>query len=147
MNFFKMDRIWKSKSTFDPSTSTKPKLLLPNQISCRIIGLEIEIEDGGGLNKETIIQLLHEYTVNCFLTSRKLLNFLKSGEMNGIHCIKKMQKFLQKPAIDMILKGGKSDMAMKKQETQEEVRKSSTQNQVVVKKILECSEEGVIKQK
>lgn len=91
VNFFKMDRIWKSKSTFDPSTSMKPKLLLPNQISCRIIDLEIEIDDGG-LNKETIIQLLHEYTVNCFLTSRKLLNFLKSGEMNGINCTKRKCK-------------------------------------------------------
>ena len=50
-----------------------------------------------------------------------------------------MQRFLQKPAIDTILKGGKSKMAMKKQRTQELVRKASTQNKVVVKKIMETS--------
>ena len=51
-----------------------------------------------------------------------------------------MQKFLQKPVVDVILKGGKSNMLMKKERTEEQVRKASTQNKVVAKKILECSE-------
>jgi hypothetical protein len=55
-----------------------------------------------------------------FLNIKKAIEFFEErGDERYKLYKKKMQKFLQKPAIDMILKGGKSDMAMKKQETQE----------------------------
>ena len=56
-----MDRLWRSKTNYDPTTKTtktKPQLLLPNEISNKIIELEMILDDEGEVNKETIVQLL-----------------------------------------------------------------------------------------
>lgn len=57
-----MDRIWRSKTILESKKPPKQELLLPNQIGCRIIELEMEMDEGR-LTKELVIELLQEYTV------------------------------------------------------------------------------------
>lgn len=52
-----MDRLWRSKTNYEPKPVPKAQLLLPNSIGCRIIELEMEMDDGM-LNKKMIIELL-----------------------------------------------------------------------------------------
>ena len=57
-----MERLWRSKTNYEPTTKKPPANILPTEISNRIIELEMEIDDGD-VNKETVVQLLQEYTV------------------------------------------------------------------------------------
>lgn len=52
-----MDRLWRSKTNYEPATKKPPSNMLPNEISNRIIELEMEIDDGD-VSKETVVQLL-----------------------------------------------------------------------------------------
>lgn len=52
-----MDRLWRSKTTLEPKTTPKPELLLPNAIGCKIIELEMEMDEGN-FTKQSIIELL-----------------------------------------------------------------------------------------
>ncbi len=68
-----MDRLWRSKTNYEPKPVPKAQLLLPNSIGCRIIELEMEMDDGM-LNKKMIIELLQQYTVQ-ILTIQKAVQF------------------------------------------------------------------------
>jgi len=59
-----------------------------------------------------------------------------------------MQEFLQRPAITEVLQQGKkSDLTLRKEKNEEEMRKISTQSQQMVKQMVESSKEESAKQK
>jgi hypothetical protein len=59
-----------------------------------------------------------------------------------------MQDFLQRPAITEVLQQGKkSELTIRKEKAEEEVRKLNNQTQELAKKIVENSKEETLKQK
>ena len=99
-----MDRIWRSKTTFQPKPEPKKELLLPNQIGCRIIELEMEMDEGN-ISKEMVIELLHQYTVS-YIQTQKAVKFYEEKEDDRYKLYqRKIQNLLQKPTVNTILKG------------------------------------------
>ena len=75
-------------------------IYLPRELACRLIELEVGMQEESGLSKESILELLDCYTV-CFYLNQTAIEFYneKGDDKRNLYYQRKMQDFLQRPAI------------------------------------------------